>query len=1364
MKAKEAQKASLLRHFFPFINSNPPPKATGTRDSFTSALIADLQNSDFASHFWERFVDDLAPDALFVFTASNAKQAKEALKAALNSCFKCYSCYNRARRAFVNKYTTLFGQEDMDIFVDRLRRWSASKHLAALITDSISEAIVRELVAYPDVLMWKDLDQALVNNKQWQQHVKSLSPGVVVLAFHSNIQLRDWAVSIVKEGGSIDSEGLNTTCRELCSVMQSFATQSGYNITHSHKELAESLGTVLSVTSLSKLVFDGTQKAKTFQTVLANLLKSFIESRERAKSCLPGLQHVLVDMLASPNESLVGEATAFLTYATDKTTLVESLSMINVGTLANLTAALTSIALQPKYLQKVMLVYSLLVGAITAAPQDNMWRYMWGLGDELLKTVYFSSKHMGGSWESNAEKTAILTLFANLESVNSKTDVPVMDLSESVQVALGFVKSRQLMIQQRATDLSLLLLNVCRARKCLNEEILEFVDKVLDKTSPNQKDRLNAWLKVNDTRPKAELVYKKPIVLDFDLHLESMEGGFGVARQQLSTKMNREVNSQVKSQPNTQSNNPTNESGQSQAPPNPNVNIGNTPIPHSTTSDTSFPQVPKTLPPYRPPSINGAELDAVFHNRRPLPNGFSINNSRPKSNGVKKPIIGKHSKLSQIRAEVGQTIKPGHGNMKPKGPHTTVTITSNRSPSPEEDSDGSGEKQAVKPRRTMQLIDDHQPGSRIRRVQGLDKPVKPQPLRTVEELDRIVLNFNTSKFDINQLLDELREIPITFESSAEYVNTFERMLILECWEQYQQTLAEQEDQPGEEFSCDVLAVSQVDDFTDIQFKRTGKMAPDEIVRLVSGETKTQVLGKVTERKRDKQSTLVVVRISNRTGDESLAKSLRPNSVWQCTRLFSLTTAYREYKALSRLPMYPLRGRILKPSPPEVSSASARSGLQNALHLNAPQTAAVDGALSTRQGFILVQGPPGTGKSTTLLGLVGALQRPKKILICTPSNAAADELTRRLMKGTYDTYGRFTQMNLLRVGVTDAIASDVTPVTLEAMVNNVMKDRGQSYLPEAEKVLLERQQMEQAEVIVSTLSFAGLETTFHHELKFTDVIIDEACQAVELSTLIPLRFCTRRVFLFGDPNQLPATVLSMSAKEFSYSRSLFERMMANSSPHLLSIQYRMHPEISRIPSILFYQGHLKDAPEMAEKCKAPWHHDPLLPPYRFYDCHSGREENSSNKSKFNMAEAQACVDLVKRLFISAPKEKFSGKIGIISYYSSQLSKIKTALTRAFGTDALGHVAVGTVDSYQGQERDVIILSCVRAQSRGIGFVSDAKRINVSLTRARKSLFIVGSGDTLRNDDMWKKLIDDSYERHCFASVSNITIPKTVQPNW
>ena len=139
---------------------------------------------------------------------------------------------------------------------------------------------------------------------------------------------------------------------------------------------------------------------------------------------------------------------------------------------------------------------------------------------------------------------------------------------------------------------------------------------------------------------------------------------------------------------------------------------------------------------------------------------------------------------------------------------------------------------------------------------------------------------------------------------------------------------------------------------------------------------------------------------------------------------------------------------------------------------------------------------------------------------------------------------------------------------------------------------------------------------------------------------------------------------------------------------------MHPEISKIPSILFYQGKLTDAPGMAEKCRAAWHHDPVLPPYRFYDCQTGREQNSSKNSKFNLAEAQACVDIVRRLFIAAPKENFKGRIGIISYYSSQLSKIKDALRRSFGSDALNYVAVGTVDSYQGQERDVIILSCVR----------------------------------------------------------------------
>ncbi|TPX44268.1 hypothetical protein SeMB42_g04397 [Synchytrium endobioticum] len=1255
------------------------------RSDFVSSLIETLESDPaFAKDFYHSH-EDLAVESFFVFAAKGARNAKELLKKCLDGCFECCLTFHRAKRAFIRRYTNLFGA-DMLPFMNKMRKWNADRQLA-ILKSTMSDVLVKDILAHPDTLMIPELDRVFVDKANiWQNRLLACasaaapSPGAAVLLFHSNGGIRSWAMCNFKksayEHAKMDVEVINNCCRELSEVLKSFVGENTYNVTNDARLFTESLATALALAPLRKLTYDCTSKANSFQVALSEYLNHCSNNPTVANTCLTIFEPLILDMLLSQNATLAEATQVFLLVATGAESQIDALKHISILSFDSVIEALTGMALQPILLRHVMTVYSWFIAAKASDDSSVLWSQVWRWGDELLKTVYFSSKTTQTGWDAPMEKQAILTLFSNILTI----------LEDE---ALNFVKSRQVLIQQKGTDLSLALLNLCITRGSVNDDLLDRVEKLLDKVSSTQKDRLKSWLDKHDGRVKNATILRNPWAFKAD--------------------------------------------------------------------NQSLPRPDDKKP---------------IKNIRPLPVGFSLGGSGAKfsvssdKTTHKKPV-GK-GKLGQMMAELSGGASKWGAKLSGGSSNTSATAMNGRiSPDIIEVSDDGSDKQENKgPKRTMKMVEDTQTGIKLRRVKGLDHSNDAKPLRTVQDLDRMILNFNTSRFSYKELVASLRELPVTFADAASYVAAFEPMLILECWEQYQQALNQETDGPSETFPCDVLSVSQVDDFTDIQFKRHGRLSPDEIVRLVSAESKVEVLGKVIERKRDKQAALVIVRIHCTTGSEH-SKSLRPNSVWNCTRLFSLTTAYREYKALSRLPVYPLVNRILRPSPPVAAPpVQTRSlELQNTLHLNAPQSNAVNAGLQTREGFILVQGPPGTGKTTALLGLVGALPRPKKVLICTPSNAAADELTRRMMHGVYDTYGRLNQLRILRVGVTDALSADVQNVTLEWVVANAKKETGQQHMGEAERMGLERRHIDEAEIIISTLSFTGLEVTFHRELKFTDVIIDEACQAVETSTLIPMRYSTRRIFLFGDPNQLPATVLSVSAKEFSYSRSLFERMMEACPPYLLSIQYRMHPEISRIPSMLFYQGELKDAPDMADKCKATWHHDPVLPPYRFYDCQTGREQSTASNSKFNLAEAEACVKLVKRLFIAAPAESFRGRIGIISYYSSQLVKIKDFLRREFGPEALSHVAVGTVDSYQGQERDVIILSCVRAQSRGIGFVGDAKRINVSLTRAKKSLYVIGSANTLRqSDQMWRRLIEDSQSRHCFRSVSDIVIDRPCVPRW
>jgi senataxin len=152
-----------------------------------------------------------------------------------------------------------------------------------------------------------------------------------------------------------------------------------------------------------------------------------------------------------------------------------------------------------------------------------------------------------------------------------------------------------------------------------------------------------------------------------------------------------------------------------------------------------------------------------------------------------------------------------------------------------------------------------------------------------------------------------------------------------------------------------------------------------------------------------------------------------------------------------------------------------------------------------------------------------------------------------------------------------------------------------------------------------------------------VIIDEACQAVETSALIPLRCGAKKCILVGDPKQLPPTVLSSLAKEKLFDQSLFERILKQfpKSANMLTIQYRMHPELSVFPSTFFYDSRLKDGPDVLKNRAAEWHSHRTFQPYRVYDIPQGREETGSGHSYYNCAEVASCVDLVKVLSSSFP---------------------------------------------------------------------------------------------------------------------------------
>lgn len=203
---------------------------------------------------------------------------------------------------------------------------------------------------------------------------------------------------------------------------------------------------------------------------------------------------------------------------------------------------------------------------------------------------------------------------------------------------------------------------------------------------------------------------------------------------------------------------------------------------------------------------------------------------------------------------------------------------------------------------------------------------------------------------------------------------------------------------------------------------------------------------------------------------------------------------------------------------------------------------------------------------------------------------------------------------------------------------------------------------------------------------------------------------------------------------------------------------MHPLISALPSNVFYNGRLHDGPNMAEKTAQPWHADPIFPPYRFFNVSHGQEQSSGSHSLSNRAEAQVAVSLYNRL-----RNQFSQngeldyRIGVVTMYRGQVAELKKQFIQQFKPDILNKVDFHTVDGFQGQEKDIIILSCVRAGPglTSVGFLADVRRMNVALTRSRSSLFILGHAATLeRADEVWKKIVQDARSRSCL--VDNVRV--------
>ena len=321
--------------------------------------------------------------------------------------------------------------------------------------------------------------------------------------------------------------------------------------------------------------------------------------------------------------------------------------------------------------------------------------------------------------------------------------------------------------------------------------------------------------------------------------------------------------------------------------------------------------------------------------------------------------------------------------------------------------------------------------------------------------------------------------------------------------------------------------------------------------------------------------------------------------------------------------------------------------------------------------------------------------------------------------------------------------------------DMARDRGDTAARDAEmsRRLVQQEILDGAHVMCATLSGSGHEMFQGLNIEFETVVIDEAAQSIELSALIPLKYGCSKCILVGDPKQLPPTVLSREAARFQYEQSLIVRMQANSpnDVHLLNTQYRMHPEISHFPSNTFYDAKLLDGPGIAKLRTKPWHRSKILGPYRFFDVQGTQQSAPRGYSLINIAEIEVALQLFERLTTDCKGYDFKGKVGIITPYKSQLRELRSRFAQKYGDSILTGIEFNTTDAFQGRESEVIIFSCVRASlSGGIGFLSDIRRMNVGITRAKSSLWVLGNSRSLTQGEFWGRLIQDAKPRDRYTS--------------
>lgn len=435
-------------------------------------------------------------------------------------------------------------------------------------------------------------------------------------------------------------------------------------------------------------------------------------------------------------------------------------------------------------------------------------------------------------------------------------------------------------------------------------------------------------------------------------------------------------------------------------------------------------------------------------------------------------------------------------------------------------------------------------------------------------------------------------------------------------------------------------------------------------------------------------------------------------------------------------------------------------------LNASQEKAVNEILWAKD-VAIVHGPPGTGKTTTLVEAINeTLMRESQVLVCAQSNMAVDWISEKLVD---------RGVNVLRIGNPTRVNDKMLGFTYERRfeahadypqlwairkaireLRQQKKGRDERFHQKMERLKSRAAELEirinteifgEARVIASTL--VGAAHRLLEGRRFETVFIDEAAQALEAACWIPLRRASR-VILAGDHCQLPPTVKSIAALKGGLGKTLMERLVdiKPTCVTLLQTQYRMHEQIMRFSSDYFYGGKVETAPQIKYRgildydIPIEWYSPKETPETDTHD-HTGETFVGDTYGRINKGEAQLTLDKLQQYFNKIGKQRILDEridVGVISPYRAQVQYLRQLISkRDFFKPFRKLISVNTVDGFQGQERDIIIISMVRDNEQGqIGFLRDLRRMNVAITRARMKLIILGNTATLTKHPFYRQL--------------------------